>query len=105
MSKLSITEVKEIEFAWSMLKNEVDGKKEIHDAIQRILNKTYGICEITGENIPEERLEAVPFTRYSVSGQKKYEQQLALKKKKQSETLFGDEVDDVFGVAYDEQEE
>ncbi|MDR3246439.1 MAG: TraR/DksA C4-type zinc finger protein [Prevotellaceae bacterium] len=59
----------EIEFAWNVLKNEVDWKKEIHDAIQRILNKTYGICEITGENIQEERLEAVPFTRYSANRQ------------------------------------
>ncbi|MDR1435277.1 MAG: TraR/DksA C4-type zinc finger protein [Puniceicoccales bacterium] len=95
----------EIEFAWSLLKKEIDAKKEVQDAIDRIKNKTYGICEITGEKISEERLDTVPFTRYSVQGQKEYEQQMALKKAKQASNLFADETGNVFSVAYDEQEE
>jgi RNA polymerase-binding transcription factor DksA len=95
----------EIEFAWGLLKKEVDAKKEVQNAIDRIKNKTYGICEITGEKISKERLDAVPFTRYSVRGQKEYEQQMALKKAKQSNALFADETGNVFNAAYDEQEE
>ncbi|MDR2200982.1 MAG: TraR/DksA C4-type zinc finger protein [Puniceicoccales bacterium] len=94
-----------IEFAWTMLRNEGDGKKEIQDAIDRIVNNTYGICEITGEKIAKERLEAVPFTRYSVAGQRIHEQQMAIKKGKQTGALFTDESEDVFARTYDEQEE
>ncbi|NGP89878.1 TraR/DksA family transcriptional regulator [Fodinibius halophilus] len=38
----------------------------INDALERIENKTYGICQATGKQIPLERLEAVPHTRYSM---------------------------------------
>jgi RNA polymerase-binding transcription factor DksA len=94
----------DLEFAWSLLKKEADAKKEVQDAIGRIRNKTYGICEIIGEKIAKERLDAVPFTRYSVKGQQKFERQMALKKEKQTGTLFADETGDVFGETYEEQE-
>lgn len=35
-------------------------------ALTRIENKTYGICRITGEPIPVERLRAVPHTETTV---------------------------------------
>jgi RNA polymerase-binding transcription factor DksA len=56
------------DFALSLLSTEQDALKEIEAAIQRIYNGSYGICEETGEPISEERLEAVPFTRFSVQG-------------------------------------
>ncbi|MDZ7371548.1 MAG: TraR/DksA C4-type zinc finger protein [candidate division KSB1 bacterium] len=37
-------------------------------AIERINNKTYGICRVTGKPIPKERLEAIPHTELSVEG-------------------------------------
>ena len=37
---------------------------EIDDAIHRIMAGTYGICEKTGEAVPENRLRAVPWTRF-----------------------------------------
>jgi len=40
--------------------------KDIDDAIERIDNKTYGICEVTGQPIAVERLEELPWTRYSI---------------------------------------
>ena len=43
---------------------------EVQAAISRIEGGTYGKCEVTGEPIPMERLEAVPWTRYSLEGQK-----------------------------------
>ncbi|WNS45504.1 TraR/DksA C4-type zinc finger protein [Paenibacillus sp. MMS20-IR301] len=39
---------------------------EIEAALQRIGDGTYGICEISKEEIPFERLEALPYTRYTV---------------------------------------
>ncbi len=35
-------------------------------ALDRIENKTYGICKVTGKPIPKERLEAIPHTEISV---------------------------------------
>lgn len=35
-------------------------------ALQRIENKTYGICKVTGKPISKERLEAVPHTEISI---------------------------------------
>lgn len=61
------------DFALSLLSSEQEALNEIEAAIQRIYNGTYGICEVTGEPIKAERLEAVPFTRFSVEGQKQYE--------------------------------
>jgi RNA polymerase-binding transcription factor DksA len=37
---------------------------EIDQALRRIADGTYGRCEATGKNIPEERLQAVPWTRF-----------------------------------------
>jgi RNA polymerase-binding transcription factor DksA len=61
------------DFALSLLSTEQDALKEIEAAINRIHKGTYGLCEVTGEPINPERLEAVPFTRFSVEGQKQYE--------------------------------
>lgn len=41
---------------------------EIEQAIERIQNDTYGICEETGAPIEEKRLRAVPWTRLSLEG-------------------------------------
>lgn len=38
---------------------------EIEEALRRMDDGTYGICEATGAEIPEERLEAVPWTRFA----------------------------------------
>ena len=35
-------------------------------ALERIDNKTYGICKVTGHAIAKERLEAVPHTEISI---------------------------------------
>ena len=51
-----------------------DQIKEIIDAILRIERGTYGICEITGEPISVERLNSVPWARYSLKGQQQAEQ-------------------------------
>lgn len=39
---------------------------EIDDALARIENRTYGVCEGAGERIPKKRLDAIPWARYCV---------------------------------------
>ena len=46
---------------------------DVLEAIRRIERGTYGICEMTGEPIEPERLRAIPWTRYSLQGQKELE--------------------------------
>ncbi|MBN2702789.1 MAG: TraR/DksA C4-type zinc finger protein [Pontiellaceae bacterium] len=61
------------EFALNQLSNEQDVLFEVDEAIRRIENGTYGICEMTHEPINIERLEALPYVRYSVQAQAELE--------------------------------
>ncbi|MEX0325875.1 MAG: TraR/DksA family transcriptional regulator [Puniceicoccaceae bacterium] len=61
------------DFALSLLSSEQESLKEIEAAIERIYDGNYGYCEVTGEAIKPERLEAVPFTRFSLEGQRQHE--------------------------------
>lgn len=49
--------------------------KEIDEALDRIENKSYGICEECGDQISPERLRYMPYVRYCVDCQDKIEQQ------------------------------
>ena len=40
---------------------------EIEAALQRIKDRTYGLCEMTFEPIKRERLEEIPWTRYTIA--------------------------------------
>ena len=61
------------EFALNQLSSEQDVLFEIDEAIRRIENGTYGICEMTDKQINIERLEALPYVRYSVQAQSELE--------------------------------
>lgn len=63
----------ERDFALSQVSSEQEALYEIDQAIQRIKDGSYGVCEITGQTIKADRLKAVPFTRYSVEGQMEVE--------------------------------
>lgn len=63
------------DFALSLLGKEQDALYEINEALKRIENGTYGICEGTGQKIMEERLEAMPFARYGIVWQEKIERE------------------------------
>jgi DnaK suppressor protein len=43
--------------------------EEIDAALQRIEDGTYGICEVDGKPIGEDRLTAIPWTRYCLDNQ------------------------------------
>jgi RNA polymerase-binding protein DksA len=53
--------------------SQKDYLREIDEALQRIEDGTYGICELTGESIGFERLRALPTARLSVKAQEKLE--------------------------------
>ncbi len=65
----------ERDFALNLLSSEQEALHEIEQAIRRINDGTYGICQFTGKAISKERLSAVPFTRYSLEGQAQKENQ------------------------------
>jgi RNA polymerase-binding transcription factor DksA len=40
--------------------------KNLENALLRIMNKTYGVCRVTGKLIPKERLRLVPHATLSI---------------------------------------
>lgn len=50
--------------------------RQIERALEKIDEDTYGICDITGEEIPIQRLEAVPYATMTVKAQEKFEKGL-----------------------------
>ena len=63
------------DFALSLLSQEQDALYEIEEALKRVENGTYGKCEMSGKPIAHPRLEAIPFTRYTVECQTQIERQ------------------------------
>ena len=59
--------------ALSMVASEQEALEEIEDAIDRIFDGTFGICQETQKPIKKARLKVVPFTRFSLEGQTMYE--------------------------------
>lgn len=70
------------DFALSLLSADQDSVYEIEEALKRIEKKTYGICELTGKNIPKSRLEAIPWARFTVEAQAQLEKDGALKSRR-----------------------
>ena len=70
------------DFALSLLSSDQDAIYEIEEALKRIEKKTYGVCELTGKNIPKARLEAIPWTRFTVESQAQLERDGALRQRR-----------------------
>jgi len=82
------------DFALSLVSSEQEALNEIEEAIIRIKDGTYGVCEVTGKAIPAARLTAVPFARYSVEGQAEYEKNMRRKIDRSNNAgLFADSSD------------
>jgi DnaK suppressor protein len=70
------------DFALSLLSSDQDAVYEIEEALKRIEKKTYGTCELTGKTIPKARLEAIPWTRFTVEAQAQLERDGALRSRR-----------------------
>lgn len=64
----------------SLLTAEQDALFEIGEALRRIEDGTYGICELSGKPIPEARLEAVPWTRFTTEAETELEKRGVMRK-------------------------
>lgn len=95
------------DFALSLLSQEQDSLYEINEALKRIDLGTYGICEMSGKQIPEIRLEALPFTRFTVECQAQIERQnMGGRFRRPVRSLFGlDEAADDSGDDSEEEAE
>jgi RNA polymerase-binding protein DksA len=60
----------------SLSENVKDLLQRVNEALARIEEGTYGICEICGEKIPEERLEALPYANLCILCKQKEEKAL-----------------------------
>ena len=70
------------DFALSLLSSDQDAIYEIEEALKRIEKHTYGVCELTGKNIPTARLEAIPWARFTVESQAQLERDGALRQRR-----------------------
>ncbi|MHC4475544.1 MAG: TraR/DksA family transcriptional regulator [Planctomycetota bacterium] len=77
----------EQEFALGLMDSERKLLNEIDDALQRMEQKTYGICEGTGKPIAKARLQAQPWARYCVKYARMLEQGLVTEQEQQEATL------------------
>ena len=67
------SEDRQRELALTLSNREREKLLQIDQALKRIDEGTYGICEVTGEKIGEERLRVLPFTTLSVEAQEEIE--------------------------------
>jgi len=61
------------DWALAMASSTQSALYEIDQALNRITNGTYGLCEATGKPIEPDRLQAVPWARFSAAAQAEME--------------------------------
>ncbi len=65
------------DFMLGLAANERDQLREIDSALQRIEERTYGVCQMTGEPIPKARLDAKPWAKHTIEAARQFERQSA----------------------------
>jgi DnaK suppressor protein len=93
------------DFALSLLSSDQDAIYEIEEALKRIEKSTYGVCELTQKPIPKARLDAIPWTRFTVEAQAQLEREGALRQRKLGQLGTVDSVGATEEVEEDEPEE
>jgi DnaK suppressor protein len=68
------------DLALSRISSEQDAVYEINEALDRIRDGSYGICELTGKPIELARLEAIPWTRFSLEAEQTLEKDGAIRR-------------------------
>ena len=56
--------------------NDFEILRQIDRALEKIEEDSYGICDISGDEIPLKRLEAVPYATMTVRAQERFEKGL-----------------------------
>jgi len=54
------------DLAIGMAETERELLREIDEALDRVVAKTYGVCQLTGKPIPKTRLDAKPWAKYTI---------------------------------------
>ena len=55
---------------------EIEVLKHIDRALEKFQEGTYGFCDLTGEEIPKKRLDAIPYATMTIEAQTKFEKGL-----------------------------
>ena len=61
------------EMTLGRMESESDELQEIQEALDRIKDGSFGLCETCGKSIPKSRLKAIPYTRLCVACKMKEE--------------------------------
>lgn len=69
------TDEYDLNAALAMISAEQNALYEVEQALSRILNGSYGTCELTGKPIPPERLDAIPWTRFTKEAEDQLERE------------------------------
>jgi DnaK suppressor protein len=77
LSTLDIGDLSQLDFDenidYTLLNMQIERLREVEDALDRLEEGTYGICEECGAAIKLERLKILPFTTYCVQCQERRE--------------------------------
>jgi len=77
LSTLDIGDLSQLDFDenidYTLLNMQIERLRELEDALDRLEEGTYGICEECGTPINVERLKVLPFTTYCVQCQERRE--------------------------------
>jgi RNA polymerase-binding protein DksA len=63
----------EQDMSLGLMENETDELHEIEEALERIKDGSFGLCENCKKRIPKERLKAIPYARLCVDCKMKEE--------------------------------
>jgi len=85
------TDTFELENTLGLVDSERKLLSEIVDALGRIENNTYGICDGNNEPIPRERLRAIPWARYCIACARLSEKGLLFREDYFDEPEFGND--------------
>jgi RNA polymerase-binding transcription factor DksA len=96
----------DLELALTFVATEQELLNEVNDALVRLTDGSYGVCQQTGRPIEPKRLAVLPFARFSLKGQEEYERALQARSKKQRQvTIFAESEEKVDLLSEEEVEE
>lgn len=81
----AIAEDRNREYEYLLTTMDTKKLKQIDEALTKIENKTYGVCEVCGEEIPVARLKILPFAKLCIDCASNVEKEEALKQSLESE--------------------